>query len=67
MKAILEFNLPEDTQEHWRAVNAMAAWSAISEIRHEIRAYKKHDVGTADDLIDRINHITMEAESWIGD
>jgi len=42
------------------------AWVALSEIRHEIRAYKKHDVGTADDLIDRINHITMEAESWIG-
>ncbi len=67
MKAILEFNLPEDTQEHWRAVNAMAAWAAISEIRLMIRRYQKHGEGDADAVLDKINHIVLETESWIGD
>lgn len=67
MKAILEFNLPEDTQEHWRAVNAYQAWAALSEIRLMIRNHVKHDIDTADMVIDKINHIVLEAESWIGD
>jgi len=39
MKATLEFNLPEDDAEHVRAINAQAAWGALSEIREMIRAH----------------------------
>lgn len=67
MKAILEFNLPEDTQEHWRAVNALQAWAALSEIRLMIRSYHKHGEGAADAVLDKINHIVLETESWIGE
>ena len=67
MKAILEFNLPEDTQEHWRAVNALQAWAALSEIRLMIRRYLKSDSAFDYELLDRINHIVIEAESFIGE
>ena len=42
MKAILEFNLPEDDSEHVRAVNASAAWSALYDIDNRIRGILKY-------------------------
>ena len=33
MKAILEFNLPEEKQEHNYAVNALEAFGALSDIQ----------------------------------
>ena len=42
MKAILEFNLPEDTQEHLRAVQANHAWSALYDIDSMLRNLLKY-------------------------
>lgn len=42
MKAILEFNLPEDASEHFRAVNAGAAWSALYDIDNRLRSILKY-------------------------
>lgn len=42
MKAILEFNLPEDNSEHLHAVNAGAAWSALYEIDTRLRNILKY-------------------------
>ena len=42
MKATLEFNLPEDTQEHLRAVQANHAWSALYDIDSMLRNLLKH-------------------------
>ena len=67
MKAILEFNLPEDTQEHWRAVNALQAWAALSEIRLMIRSHLKSGSEFDHELLERIKHIVIEAESFIGE
>jgi hypothetical protein len=44
MKAILEFNLPEDRSEHLRAVNAGAAWSALHDINNRLRSVLKYSV-----------------------
>jgi plasmid stability protein len=42
MKATLEYNLPEDTQEHLRAVQANHAWSALYDIDNMLRNLLKH-------------------------
>ena len=42
MKATLEFNLPEDTQEHLRAVQANHAWCALYDIDSMLRNLLKH-------------------------
>ena len=42
MKATLEFNLPEDTQEHLRAVQSNHAWSALYDIDNMLRNLLKH-------------------------
>jgi hypothetical protein len=47
MKAILEFNLPEDQQEYDLANNALNFWRVLYEIDQELRAKTKY---AADDL-----------------
>jgi hypothetical protein len=42
MKATLEFNLPEDSAEHLRAVHAGAAWSALYELDNRLRNLLKY-------------------------
>lgn len=42
MKATLEYNLPEDTQEHLRAVQSNHAWSALYDIDDILRNLLKH-------------------------
>lgn len=68
MKAILKFNLPEEDSEHLRAVHSLYAWAALSEIRMEIKRFRKYEDGNnPEKLLDKIQHIVIEAESWIGD
>ena len=67
MKAILEFNLPEEHAEHIRAVHAMDAWAAISEIRNNIRAHNKHGGTSAKQMVEQILLITIEIESLLGE
>jgi hypothetical protein len=42
MKATLEFNLPEDHNEHLRAIHAGAAWVTLYEIDNTLRNLLKH-------------------------
>jgi hypothetical protein len=46
MKAILEFNLPDDNYEHMRAVHCNQAWHLLYEIDSMCRNILKH--GTDD-------------------
>jgi hypothetical protein len=46
MKAILEFNLPDDNYEHMRAVHCNQAWHSLYEIDSMCRNLLKH--GTDD-------------------
>ena len=47
MKAILEFNLPEDEGFCLRAIHADEAWNTIASIQHLLRQHHKHDVPAA--------------------
>lgn len=42
MKAILEFNLPEDDQDFNMAVNAVKFWSVLYELDQNLRAKTKY-------------------------
>lgn len=44
MKATIEFDLPEDTSEHLRAVNASTAWVALYEIDNKLRNLIKYGI-----------------------
>jgi hypothetical protein len=43
MKAVLKFNLPEDSNEHFMAINGSVAFSALHEIESELRRLDKYD------------------------
>lgn len=45
MKAVLEFNLPDDRIEHLRAVQAGAAWSTLHDLDQHLRSVIKHGDG----------------------
>jgi len=42
MKAILEFNLPDDSAEHIRAVHSYDAWNKLFTIRLMVRNHLKY-------------------------
>ena len=42
MKAILEFNLPDDQQDFNLAVNAMKFWDVLYELDQELRSKTKY-------------------------
>ncbi len=42
MKAILEFNLPDDQQDFELASNAMKFWSVLYELDQELRSKTKY-------------------------
>lgn len=47
MKAVLEFNLPDDQQDFNLAVNAMKFWDVLYELDQDLRAKTKY---ASDDL-----------------
>jgi plasmid stability protein len=64
MKATLEYNLPEDTQEHLRAVQANHAWSALYDIDSILRNLLKHgneNYKTVEELAQAIREETRHA------
>jgi hypothetical protein len=44
MKATLEFNLPEERDEHLQAVMAERLWGALGEVSQLLRSHYKHGV-----------------------
>jgi len=67
MKAILEFNLPEEHAEHIRAVHAMDAWAALYSIRDMIRSHRKNDYSNPEYIIEQISGIVLDAEILLGE
>jgi hypothetical protein len=62
MKAIIEFNLPEETQEHKDALNGWKYKSIIKDIFTELRKKRKYaDIESMD--IDQITEMIREIES----
>jgi hypothetical protein len=45
MKAVLEFNLPEERIEHVRAVRAGDAWATLHELDQHLRSIIKYGDG----------------------
>ncbi len=64
MKATLEFNLPEDHNEHLRAVYAGEAWSALYDIDNMLRNMLKHgnnEYKTVEEMADAVRAVAGEA------
>ena len=60
MKATLEFNLPDDRNEHLRAVHAGAAWSMIYEIDNRLRNLIKYGVSKESSYEQELSEIRRE-------
>lgn len=43
MKAILEFNLPEEKDDHNLALNGVNYYCAIEDVRNILRRYRKYE------------------------
>ena len=63
MKATLEFNLPEDNNEHLRAVHAGEAWSTLYDIDNMLRNILKYgntEYKTVEELATAIRAVARE-------
>jgi len=60
MKAILEFNLPEEDREHVRAVNAGAAWCALYDIETRLRSIIKYGLSPESSYEQELSEIRKE-------
>jgi hypothetical protein len=58
MKATLEYNLPEERNEHLRAIHSAAAWNALYNIDSMLRNHLKYGstFNTAEELATQIRH-----------
>ena len=62
MKAILEFNLPEDKSDHSLAVNASKLYCILENISNIVRSYYKYrENPNIDDLIKEIQEELYES------
>lgn len=50
MRAILEFQLPEDSEDHRHALKGSEYWCAIFELDQELRSIYKHTDKTTVDI-----------------
>lgn len=65
MKVTLEFNLPEDTDEHNMTMNAGKYHGIIHDILQYVRTLRKYDGRTEipiEELADKIHELTAEFE-----
>lgn len=65
MKAILEFTLPEENEEHKLALDAGKRYSALWEIAQYVRTLRKYDERETlpkEEVIDKLNELLAEAE-----
>jgi uncharacterized membrane protein len=63
MKATLEFQLPEDNNEHLRAVHAGEAWSTLYDIDNMLRNILKYgntEYKTVEELATAIRAVARE-------
>jgi hypothetical protein len=66
MKAILEFNLPEEQEEHRCALVGTSALLAIEDLLSEIRTKLKHDSGEFkdcdDDTLEKVREFMVQVK-----
>lgn len=67
MKAVLEFNYPDDEDRLRYALHGAKAVFALIDIQQVIRAWEKHDGQAPDELIDRIKMIVNETLTDCGE
>ena len=60
MKAILEFNLPEDEVEHYCAIKGTAMLNVLWELKTELRSMRKYG-----DLLDNQYEIVENIEEFL--
>ena len=63
MKATLEFNLPEDNNEHLRAVHSGEAWSTLYDIDNMLRNMLKYgntEYKTVEELATAVRAVARE-------
>jgi hypothetical protein len=63
MKAILEFDLPDDNEEHVYAVNATKTMIALHDIDNQLRTWLKHGgykFTTIDDALQAVRDMLHE-------
>lgn len=67
MKATLEFDLPEESQEHQDAVDGGRWRSAVTQLREEVHAKRKHghDFKTPDEVLEWIAAVIAEEQEDI--
>ena len=61
MKAILEFNLPDENYEHMRAVHCNQAWMSLYEIDSTCRNILKHGTDRFKTVEELAQYIRIEA------
>ena len=65
MKATLEFNLPEETAEHLRAVHADASWCALYEVDSRLRNLLKYGISKDSSYEKELSEIRKEVNEII--
>jgi hypothetical protein len=67
MKAVLEFNYPDDEERLRWALHGGKAIGGLDSIRSTIRAWQKHDGQAPEELIERIKMIVNETLTECGE
>lgn len=67
MKAVLEFNYPEDEDRLRYALHGDRAVLALTNIQQVIRAWEKHDGREPEKLIEKVKGITGDALTMLGE
>jgi hypothetical protein len=67
MKAVLEFNYPEDEDKLACALHGEKLQHALESIHRTIRAWQKHDGTKPDELIEKIQGIVGDALTMLGE
>lgn len=67
MKATLEFNLPDERDEHIRAVQAAAAWACLDDLDMMLRNAMKygHDFKTVEQFAEHLRSEIAEARRLV--
>lgn len=67
MKAVLEFEYPDDEDRLRHALNGSTAISALDDIRRLIRGWEKHNAQTHVEIINVINRTVCDALTQCGE
>ena len=67
MKAVLEFNYPEDEERLRCAMHGVTAINALTSIQQAIYAWERHKGLEPNDLIDEIKSLVINALEGFGD